>query len=99
MDAIISQYDRLYLDQLIRYERVLSQRNSLLKQLSAGRWDETTLSVLDEQLSDLAGPISKPVVVLSPTWSPSFSRSASPTSPAAKSSLEYDTVHAFPRRP
>lgn len=57
MDAIISQYDRLYLDRLIRYERVLSQRNSLLKQLSAGRWDETTLSVLDEQLSDLAGPI------------------------------------------
>lgn len=57
MDAIISQYDRIYLDRLIRYERVVSQRNSLLKQMAAGRWDETTLQVLDEQLSDLAGPI------------------------------------------
>lgn len=57
MDAIISQYDRVYLDRLIRYERIVSQRNSLLKQMTAGRWDETTLLVLDEQLAELAGPI------------------------------------------
>lgn len=31
MDVVISQYDRSYLDALIRYNKALAQRNALLK--------------------------------------------------------------------
>ena len=51
MDSVISQYDRKYLDDLIRYNRVLQQRNKLLKDFAAGaRFDEDTLSIWDEQM-------------------------------------------------
>ena len=36
VDAVISQYDAVYLENLIRYNRALQQRNNLLKQF-AGR--------------------------------------------------------------
>lgn len=51
MDAVISQYDHQYLDQLIAYNRVLSQRNSLLKQMGKGGGDAGTLEILDLQLA------------------------------------------------
>lgn len=52
LDALISQFDPVYLQQLINYYRVLGQRNSLIKQLYENRtWDETTMLVYDEQLS------------------------------------------------
>lgn len=51
MDSVISQYDRHYLDQLISYNRVLSQRNALLKQIGKGNSDSGTLEILDFQLS------------------------------------------------
>jgi len=51
MDSVISQYDRKYLEDLIRYNRVVQQRNKLLKDFAAGsRFDEDTLSVWDEQM-------------------------------------------------
>jgi DNA replication and repair protein RecF len=51
MDSIISQYDHEYLEALIRYNQVIQQRNSLLKQASTrGFIDWTSLSVWDEQL-------------------------------------------------
>jgi len=36
MDGIISQIDKSYLEDLIAYQRILDQRNSLLKQLAHG---------------------------------------------------------------
>jgi DNA replication and repair protein RecF len=51
MDAVISQYNRNYLDHLIAYNRVLSQRNALLKQMAHGSGDFGTMEVLDLQLS------------------------------------------------
>lgn len=54
MDSVISQYDRSYLDALIRYNRVLKQRNALLRQ---GSPDRTMLEVFDLQLSEFAAPI------------------------------------------
>lgn len=51
MDSVISQYDRHYLDQLIAYNRVLSQRNALLKQIGKGNTDTATLEILDMQLA------------------------------------------------
>ena len=51
MDALLSQLDPEYLKQLILYNKILQQRNSLLKTaLETGQLDESLLSVLDEQL-------------------------------------------------
>ncbi len=51
MDSIISQYDKTYLDQLIAYNKVLKQRNALLKQFAEMRsFDSVTLEIWDEQL-------------------------------------------------
>jgi DNA replication and repair protein RecF len=58
MDSVISQYDRQYLETLISYNRVLQQRNMLLKQFAENRtFDQVTLSVYDDQLTALAQPI------------------------------------------
>jgi len=54
LDTIISQVDPEYLSQLILYNKVLQQRNGLLKQFAEqGRVDAELLSVLDGQI---AGP-------------------------------------------
>ncbi len=58
MDSVISQYDRKYLDDLIRYNRALQQRNKLLKHFaSSGSSDEESLSIWDEQLVNLGEAI------------------------------------------
>jgi DNA replication and repair protein RecF len=51
IDTIISQIDAEYLQQLIIYNKVLQQRNSLLKQFAEkGKTDWALLEVIDEQL-------------------------------------------------
>ncbi len=51
IDAIISQADPEYLQQLIIYKKVLDQRNSLLRTFAeSGQKNEALLDVLDEQL-------------------------------------------------
>lgn len=51
MDSLISQFDHAYLDQLIAYNRVLQQRNALLKQMAQSRMnDPDTLEIYNEQL-------------------------------------------------
>lgn len=52
VDGIISQCDRDYLHRLIRYNKLLMQRNSLLKSAGGRALDEGMLEVLDEQLAD-----------------------------------------------
>lgn len=60
IDSIISQYDRLYLDTLIRYNKVLQQRNALLKQFQEMRiFDEESIEVWDAQLIELGNIIYK----------------------------------------
>lgn len=51
LDALISQYDSLYLDSLIRYNRAIMQRNAFLK---SDRPDLAYLQVMDEQILPLA---------------------------------------------
>lgn len=51
MDSVISQYNRTYLEHLIAYNRILSQRNALLKQMARGAGDFGTMEVLDIQLA------------------------------------------------
>jgi DNA replication and repair protein RecF len=51
LDSVISQYDTLYLEALIRYNKALLQRNNLLKRFSeSGSFDAETLLIYDEQL-------------------------------------------------
>jgi len=51
IDNVISQTDGHYLDQLITYNRILANRNALLKQIAITRkYDPALLEILDEQL-------------------------------------------------
>lgn len=49
MDVVISQYDALYLESLMRYNRALQQRNALLKQETEP--DASLMSLLEEQMA------------------------------------------------
>lgn len=52
MDGVIAQFDRNYLDALLRYNRTLQQRNNLLKHFQETRtFNELNLAVYDEQLA------------------------------------------------
>ncbi|NJB83386.1 DNA replication/repair protein RecF [Wenyingzhuangia aestuarii] len=58
MDGVISQQDSHYLQNLINYNKVLTQRNALLKYFAANRiFDALNLSVYNEQLSNLSAYI------------------------------------------
>jgi DNA replication and repair protein RecF len=51
IDGIISQFNRTFLDQLIKYGKVLEQRNALLKNMAShGFFDREGIEVWDEQL-------------------------------------------------
>lgn len=52
IDGVISQSDKNYLQHLINYNKVLSQRNALLKYFAANRtFNKDTLAVYNEQLN------------------------------------------------
>ncbi len=52
MDGMISQFDPLYLDHLLHYNKVLQYRNSLIRQcIEAGHTDQALFSLYDEQLA------------------------------------------------
>ena len=58
IDGVISQNDKIYLDQIIRYNKILFQRNSLLKQFYLSRtFDHDTIQIYDEQLSKIGNLI------------------------------------------
>ena len=51
IDNVISQTDNRYLDELIIYNKVLANRNALLKRIAeTGRYDAGLLEVMNEQL-------------------------------------------------
>jgi DNA replication and repair protein RecF len=50
LDTLLAQISPEYLQQLIRYNKVLQQRNGWLKQASPGFADTAVLDILDEQL-------------------------------------------------
>ena len=54
MDSVISQYDRTYLDWLVKYNRLLQQRNILLKNaVGQSAIDPDVFAIWDEQLVQL----------------------------------------------
>lgn len=60
IDSVISQSDNKYLQTIIKYNKVLAQRNSLLKYFAANRtFDAVNLKVYDEQLNSYGGIVYK----------------------------------------
>lgn len=58
IDLVISQQDSLYLQHLIQYQKVLSQRNALLKYFALNRvFDQDTLEIYNHQLHELGKEI------------------------------------------
>ncbi len=58
MDHVISQSDKNYLHDLIRYHKLVSQRNALLKYFAKNRtFDANGIAVYDSQMSDYAARI------------------------------------------
>ena len=58
IDSIIGQIDKIYLKNLVKYKKVLSQRNNLLKYFAINKtFDQETLAIYDHQLIILNKPI------------------------------------------
>lgn len=58
IDNVISQTDNQYLDELIAYNKILINRNAVLKRMNeSGRFDASLLEVFDEQLTPLGSGI------------------------------------------
>lgn len=58
INGVISQYDKTYLNDVINYNKVLKQRNALLKEFTRrNHTDKDTIEIYDEKLSQLGVPI------------------------------------------
>ena len=58
IDNVISQLDSSYLQQLIQYQKIISQRNALLKYFALNHvFENDTLSIYNEQLNTLGQSI------------------------------------------
>jgi len=56
IDGVISQYNKIYLDDLLRYKKVLQQRNNLLRLSGQGnRFDPDMLEIYNSELAE-SGP-------------------------------------------
>ena len=73
IDSVISQSDKLYLSELISYNKVLAQRNALLKYFAVNNtFNADTLAVYNEQLQSFAQPIFKKRELFLQTFIPIF---------------------------
>lgn len=60
VDNMLSQLDKSYLDQLVRYQHFLKQRNALIKQFAErGRLDKQLIELYDRELIALSVQIAK----------------------------------------
>ena len=88
MDIVISQYDRLYLDSLIKYNRALKQRNTLLR--SESEPDPSMLDIYEEEMAREGEKIFMARSVLTDKLTPLFRKYYSLISAdAEKPSLSY----------
>ncbi|MEM6828965.1 MAG: DNA replication and repair protein RecF [Bacteroidota bacterium] len=58
-DGALSQFDPIYLEALLKYNKLLKQRNSLLKQQHLASYDVRLVATYDDQLIPLAYQISE----------------------------------------
>lgn len=95
IDLCISQYDATYLNELIKYNRVLQQRNSLLKNFAKYRsFEQTSLDIWTEQLLAPAAYIyeqrKKFVTEFNPSFQEAYKQVAGEV--AEKPSITYRSV-------
>ena len=75
VDNVISQTDNKYLDELITYNKVLVNRNALLKRIAdTGRYDPDLLNVFDEQLIASGNLIFEKRKVFMESFTPIFNK-------------------------
>ncbi len=93
IDGVISQSDQEYLNTLIKYSKIVSQRNALLKYFSANTtFDADTLDVYDQQLHEYGTIIYKKRVTFLETFIPIFiNRYQAISSGLEKVSLSYQS--------
>ena len=73
IDSIISQNDKEYLDLLMKYNKTLSQRNSLLKYFAANHtFDSSTLDIYNLQMSEMGEIIHQKRIDFLNTFTPIF---------------------------
>lgn len=73
MDGVIAQSDKTYLQNLIKYNKVVSQRNSLLKYFAVNHtFDATTLAVYNDQMVEYGTPIFEKRAAFLETFIPIF---------------------------
>ncbi|SKB47801.1 DNA replication/repair protein RecF [Maribacter arcticus] len=93
IDGVISQSDKNYLQQLINYNKVVSQRNALLKYFAANRtFNKDTLAVYNEQLHKYGTEIFNKRTSFLKAFIPIFQEQYKAiTSNTEKVSLSYDS--------
>ena len=93
IDGVISQSDKGYLQTLIKYNKILVQRNSLLKYFVANNtFDASTLSVYDEQLHNYGSEIFKKRLKFVEAFIPIFKEQyAAISAGKEKVTLSYDS--------
>jgi DNA replication and repair protein RecF len=75
IDSVISQSDNNYLQRVIKYNKVLAQRNSLLKYFAVNRtFDALNLKVYDEQLNNYGSLIFEKRTVFLEKFIPIFKK-------------------------
>ena len=73
IDSVISLNDKYYLNNLINYNKILSQRNALLKYFALNRtFNQDSIDVYNEQLENLANDIHKVRVEFLESFIPIF---------------------------
>ena len=74
MDSVISQFDKEYLNTLIAYNKLILQRNALLKSSDSNTANLSSLSLYDEQLAPLAHIIFEEKTIIFKSVSTYFSK-------------------------
>jgi DNA replication and repair protein RecF len=74
INSVIAQYDKIYLINTLQYNRVLSQRNRLLKEMPDGKKSDELLSIYDEQLAGFGNSIYESRVDFIKKFIPVFNR-------------------------
>jgi len=74
INSVISQYNKIYLDNTIKYNKVLAQRNSVLKELPGKSPLTDLLDIYDTQLVDLGNAIHQERIQFIDKFTPVFNR-------------------------
>ncbi len=85
IDGVIGQTDKIYLKNLTDYNKLLAQRNALLKFFAKNRtFDADTLAIYNHQMSELAQPIFEKRNAFMEVFIPIFSKRYSSISNGAE---------------